>query len=79
MMILERRGGGGRRRGGDDGRRMRLFALPFLFFFFFLLLLHIAWREGKEIEEDRRGGVSSMTNFPFFYGSINLTGGGVAG
>lgn len=25
-------------------------------FFFFLLLLHIAWREGKEIEEDRRGG-----------------------
>lgn len=75
MMILERRGGGGGRRGEDDGRLMRLFALSFLFFFY--CYTSRGERE-KEIEKDRGGG-SSMTNFPFFYGSINLTGGGLWG
>lgn len=33
-----------------------------------------------EERQEERDGDSSMTNFPFFYGSINLTeGGGVAG
>lgn len=79
MMILERRGGGGGRRGEDDGRRMQLFTLSFLFLFF--LLLHIAWRERQRDRERLEDGVvgASMTNFPFFYGSINLTGGGLWG
>lgn len=49
--------------------------------FFFFLLLHIAWRERQRDRERLEDGVvgASMTNFPFFYGSINLTGGGLWG
>lgn len=32
-----------------------------------------------EERKEERDGNSSMTNFPFFYGSINLTGGGGCG
>lgn len=44
------------------------------FFFFYCYTSH-GVRE-KEIVKDGEGG-SSMTNFPFFYSSINLTGGGL--
>lgn len=71
MMILEGRGGG--RRGWWEPHAIVRPAFPHIF-----LLLHIAWREGERDRERQRGG-SSMTNFPFFYGSINLTGGGLWG
>lgn len=58
---------------GGDGCCMRLLFLSFLRF----QLLHTSCADWeKEIEND---GSSSMTNFPFFYGSINLGGEGGGG